>query len=173
MNLKKQFVLASFVLAFAFIATSAQTPTTRLGSKAAETELIDLDRRLQEAMVTGDAKLLGQYLGDDFVFTHGLFQGGQETKSDLLDKAKKESPRIYIYRKVSSQVAEMHGDTALVLGRLDVRRVPLARNKETEQMCYALNYVHLYERRKGVWRFISHRTAQMVEQILPCPKASA
>jgi hypothetical protein len=156
MNLKKQFVLASFVLAFAFIATSAQTPTTRLGSKAAETELIDLDRRLQEAMVTGDAKLLGQYLGDDFVFTHGLFQGGQETKSDLLDKAKKESPRIYIYRKVSSQVAEM-----------------LARNKETEQMCYALNYVHLYERRKGVWRFISHRTAQMVEQILPCPKASA
>ncbi len=165
-------MLASLVLAFTFIATNAQTPTTRLDSKAAETELIDLDRRLQEAMVTSDTKLLEQHLGDDLVFTHGWFAGGQETKSDLLKNAKKEPPRFYIYRKVSSQVAEMHGDIALVLGRLDVHRLPLAKNKETEQMCYALNYVHLYERRKGIWQFVSHRTAQSVERSLPCPKAA-
>jgi len=171
-NLKIQFLLASLVLVFTFIATNAQTPTTRRDSKAAEAELIDLDRRLQEAMVAGDVKLLEQHLGDDFVFTHGWFQGGQETKGDLLKKAKKEPPRFYIYRKVSSQVAEMHGDIALILGRVDVRRLPLAKNKETEQMCYALNYVHLYERRKGVWQFVSHRTAQMVEKSLPCPKAA-
>ena len=120
----------------------------------------------------GDVKLLERHLGEDLVFTHGWFDGGKETKSNLLANAKKEPPRFYLYRKVSSQVVEMHGDIALVLGRLDVRRLPLAKNKETEQMCYALNYVHLYERRKGVWQFVSHRTAQLVEPSLPCPKAA-
>lgn len=30
---------------------------------------------------------------------------------------------------------------------------PLANNNEITEMCYALNYVHLYERRKNGWQF--------------------
>lgn len=169
-NMKRTIALASLILAFIQIAANAQSPAKMSKSAAAETELAELDRRIQEAIVTGDVKLLEQHLSGDFVFVHGLLAGGRETKSDLLTKAKKVPPQVFIYRKVSSQVVEMHGDIALVLGRLDVRRLPSERNKETEQMCYALNYVHLYERRKGIWQFLSHRTAQSVEPSEPCPK---
>lgn len=169
MNLKRTVALASLILAFIQIATNAQSPAKMSKSAATETELAELDRRIQEALVSGDVKIIERYVGDDLIFTHGWFEGGTETKQKLLENAKKET-RFYLYRKVSSQVVEMHGDVALVLGRLDVRRQPLARNKETEQMCYALNYVHLYVRRKDNWQFVSHRSAQSVEPSKPCPK---
>ena len=147
----------------------AQAPAKMSKGAVAETALAELDRRIQEAMASGDVKIIERYVGDDLIFTHGWFEGGTETKQQLLENAKKET-RFYVYRKVSSQVVEMHGDVALVLGRLDVRRQPLAKNKETEQMCYALHYVHLFERRKNLWQFISHRTAQMIQPGKPCPK---
>ena len=168
-NLKRTISIASLILAFIQIAANAQTVEKQLNGKASEIELAGLDRRIQEAMANGDVKTIEQYVGEDLVFVHGWFQGGTETKQKLLENAKKET-RFYLYRKVSSQVVEMHGNIALVLGRLDVRRQPLAKNKETEQMCYALHYVHLFERRKGLWQFLSHRTAQLVEPSLPCPK---
>lgn len=169
MKLRKKVVLVSLILAFIQIVVNAQTSAKQSKNEASETEILEFDRRLQEAMVIGDVKLLERHLGDDFIFTHGWFEGGTETKQKLLENAKKET-RFYIYRKVSSQVVEMHGKIALVLGRLDVRRQPLAKNNESEQMCYALNYAHLYEQRKGRWQFISHRTAQMIERSKPCPK---
>ncbi len=169
MNLRRTVMLAS-LLAFTQIAADAQTPATPLDRQDSETELTELDRRIQEAMVSGDVKLLERSLSDDFVFVHGWFKGGTETKPDLLNKATKVPPRIFIHRKVSSQVVEVHGHVALVLGRLDVRRLPWAKNKETEEMCYALHYVHLYERRQGLWQFLSHRTAQSIEPAKPCPK---
>jgi hypothetical protein len=168
-NLKRTIAFASLILAFTQIAANAQTVEKQLNGKASETELVELDRRIQEAMANGDVKTIEQYVGEDLLFTHGWFQGGTETKQNLLENAKKET-RFYVYRKVSSQIVEMHDNVALVLGRLDVRRQPLAKNKETEQMCYALNYVHLYERRKGLWQFLSHRSAQMIEPSLPCSK---
>lgn len=168
-NLKRTVALASLILAFIQIAAKAQSPAKTSKSLAAETELAELDRRIQEALVSGDVKIIDRYVGNDFIFTHGWFEGGTETKQDLLENAKKET-RFYLYRKASSQVVEVHGDVALVLGRLDVRRSPLAKNNETEQMCYALNYVHLFERRKGLWQFLSHRTARSVEPSKPCPK---
>ena len=168
-NLKRTIALASLILAFIQIAANAQTVEKQLNGKASETELVELDRRIQEAMANGDVKTIEQYVGEDLVFVHGWFEGGTETKQKLLENAKKET-RFYLYRKVSSQAIEMHGNVALVLGRLDVRRQPLAKNKETEQMCYALHYVHLFERRKNLWQFLSHRTAQMIEPSLPCSK---
>ncbi len=164
--MKRTIALASLILALVQIVAHAQTPAKLSQS---ETELIALDRQIQEALVSGDAKIIERYVGDDLVFTHGFLEGGTETKQNLLDNAKKET-RFYLYRKVSAQTVEMHGKVALLLGRLDVRRQPLEKNNETEQMCYALNYVHLYEWRKGRWQFLSHRSAQMIEPSKPCPK---
>jgi len=168
-NLKRTVALAGLSLAFIQITAIAQSPGKMSKSAATETELAELDRRLQEALVSGDVEIIERYVGNDLIFTHGWFEGGTETKLKLLENARKET-RFYVHRRVSSQVVEMHDDVALVFGRLDVRRQPLAKNQETLQMCYALNYVHLYVRRKERWQFVSHRTAQKVEPSKPCPR---
>ena len=61
--MKKTVALASLMLAFIQIAAHAQSPAKPIESKAAETELAELDRRLQEALTNGDVKLLGPSRG--------------------------------------------------------------------------------------------------------------
>jgi len=134
-----------------------------------ESELAALDRQIQDAIATGDAKTIERFVADDMILTHGFFSGATETKKDFLAAAKLET-KPYIYRKVSAQTVEIHGNFAMVLGRLDVRRQPVAKNNETEQICYALNFIHLFEKRKKRWQLISHRAAQLLEPMKPCAK---
>lgn len=145
------------------ISISAQTTT------AAENEIAALDRQIQDAIAAGDAKTIERFVADDMIFTHGFFSGAIETKKDFLAAAKLET-KPYIYRKTSAQTVELHGKFAMVLGRLDVRRQPNAKNNETEQICYALNFIHLFEKRKKRWQLISHRAAQLLEPMKPCAK---
>ena len=86
---------------------------------------------------------------------HGL-SGRTDKREDWINLARR-TPRQFIARKVSSQAVEIHGDAALVLGRLDVRRLPNASANETKQMCYDLKYVHLYLKRNGRWQWVSHQ----------------
>lgn len=136
---------------------------------AAESEVAALDRQIQDAIAAGDADIIGRFVADDMIFTHGFFSGANETKKDFLAAAKLET-KPYIYRKTTAQTVEIHGKIAMVLGRLDVRRQPIAKNNETEQICYALNFIHLFEKRKKRWQLISHRAAQLLEPMKPCGK---
>lgn len=145
------------------ISISAQTMT------AAENEVAALDRKIQDAIASGDAKTIERFVADDMIFIHGFFSGAKESKKDFLAAAKLET-KPYIYRKTSAQTVEIHGNFAMVLGRLDVRRQPNAANNETEQICYALNFIHLFEKRKKRWQLISHRAAQLLEPMKPCTK---
>lgn len=145
------------------ISISAQTMT------AAENEIAALDRQIQDAMAAGDADIIERFVADDIIFIHGFFSGATETKKDFLAAAKLDT-KPYIYRKVSAQTVELHGNFAMVLGRLDVRRQPNAKNNETEQICYALNFIHLFEKRKKRWQLVSHRAAQLLEPMKPCTK---
>jgi ketosteroid isomerase-like protein len=127
--------------------------------------LADLDRRLQDAVVTRDVPLLEQHLADDFTFAHS--GGNRETKADWLGFATRVPPR-YLARTVSEQVVDVHGDVALVLGRLDVRNpAPPAQPSSAEQ-CVAVRYVHLYARRAGRWMFLSHQTTEVVVPVHAC-----
>jgi hypothetical protein len=68
-------------------------------------------------------------------------------------------PRRFLERRTSNQSIEVHGDVALVVGRLDVR----VAGSDSETSCYAVQYVHLYasstrrcptvacSRRRPVW----------------------
>ena len=164
-----KFFLLLTAAVVAYCISLAQAQTTAADTKLdVEKQIADLDRRLQEAVAIGDVGLLEQHVGEDLVFTHGWLEGGKETKRDWIDKAKKE-PRLYFFRKVSSQVVEMHGNVAIVSGRLDVRGLPLAKNGESGPMCFAVNYVHVYVLRDQVWKFVSHRSSPMIEPAHPCP----
>ena len=132
------------------------------------TELADLDRRLEEAAVKGDAELLERHLSGDFTFTH--VEGTTETKSDYLSRVRRIPSRYFFARDVSHQVVEIHGDVALVVGRLDIRGFgPTADPTKAAPNCSAVEYIHLYARHDNQWIFVSNRTTQLVEQSHPCP----
>ena len=126
-------------------------------------ELVSVDRQWQEAVVRGDAEYIEKRTASSFMFTHG---GGtkSDTKTDWL-RITRQVPRRFLERTASNQSVEVHGDVALVVGRLDVR---VAGSANAGPLCYALAYVHLYSRENGAWMFLSHRTTQSLEAVHPC-----
>src|SRR5262245_16550720 len=132
------------------------------------TELADLDRRLEEAAVKGDAELLERRLSGDFSFTHA--GGTTETKSGYLSRVRRIPSRYFSARDDTHQVLEIHGDVPLVVGRLDIRGFgPPADPTKAAPYCSAVEYIHLYARHDNQWIFVSNRTSQLVEQPHPCP----
>ncbi len=126
-------------------------------------ELVSLDRQWQEAVVRGDAEFIEKRTASSFIFTHG---GGtrSDTKADWL-RITRQVPQRFLERKASNQSVEVHGEVALVFGRLDVQ---VSRGPDSGPSCYALEYVHLYARENGEWMFLSHRTMQGLEELHPC-----
>lgn len=126
-------------------------------------ELVSLDRKWQEAVVKGDAEFIEKRTASSFKFTHGG-ETRSDTKADWL-RITRQVPRQFLERKASNQSVEVHGDVALVFGRLDVQ---MAGGPASSPSCYSLEYVHLYAREDGQWIFLSHRTIQGPEPEHPC-----
>lgn len=160
-----RFVSLSFVLAVLFVAIAVDSNGQKVSEKD---ELLTFDRQWQEAVVAGDVKFIEKRTADDFVFTHG---GGTraDTKADWVSRTK-QVPQRQLQRKASNQTVEIHGDIAMVFGRLDVRAIT---QTGTPPVCYALEYVHLYARRKGQWMFLSHRTTQGIGTAHPCTESES
>ncbi len=124
-------------------------------------ELKDLDRQWQDAIVLGDTAFIRERTSEDFVFTHG--GGAAQTKADWIRIAQR-MPRRFLERRTSNQSIEVHGDVAIVFGRLDVR----VSGSGSVPNCYAVQYAHLYAFQGGKWKFVSHRTTQSLENPHPC-----
>jgi hypothetical protein len=73
-------------------------------------------------------------------------------------------PRRFLERRTSNQSIEVHGDVAIVFGRLDV----LVPGSGSVPNCYAVQYAHLCTFQGGKWKFVSHRTTQSLEDSHPC-----
>lgn len=147
-----------------------KSPTQTLDSKqdtATISYLIDLDKKIQEAMVISDTVLLDSVLANDFLFTHGFMDGGQQDKTAWRAIATRK-PAFYFYRKVDSSIVELHGDIAIVMGTLSIKRGPIAKNNEKDSYCYSLAYSHIYAFRNNRWQFLSHRTTKSIQPSQPC-----
>ncbi len=158
-------VSSLFALVVLFFAVAVNANGQKVSEKD---ELLSLDRQWQEAVVAGDVKFIEKRTADDFVFTHG---GGTmvDNKADWVRRTK-QVPQGQLQRKASNQTVEIHGDIALVFGRLDVRAII---KTDLPPVCYALEYVHLYARRKGQWMFLSHRTTQGVVAAHQCTESES
>ena len=158
-------LLFVLVVLFVTVAVDAKGQEARTDETA---ELLSLDKQWQDAVVTGDVEFIEKRTADDFVFTHG---GGTmvDTKADWVRRTK-QVPQRQLQRKASNQSVEMHGDIGLVFGRLDVRAIT---QTGSNPVCYALEYVHLYARRKGQWMFLSHRTTQGIGASHPCTESES
>jgi ketosteroid isomerase-like protein len=116
-------------------------------------EIKQVEQRIEDAVVKADIKLLKSVYADDFRFTHG--DGEVQNKAQWLELVAKRQVKS---RTISTSEVELHENVAITVGRLDV--VWRGEGKDDK---YALKYVRVYERRKGKWVLLSHRTIEMLK----------
>lgn len=112
-------------------------------------QIDDLNRTLDQAVVKLDLPTLEKHYGDDFVFTHGT--GHVDSKHSWLKDIQHGQ---FISREHDSTKVELHGDIAIVTGKLSVER----KAKHGQSPQYNLRYVRVFVRRNDSWQLISHRT---------------
>jgi len=117
----------------------AQTSTQKL--------IDDLNRSIDLAVVQKDFTRLSQFYANDFVFTHGT--GVVDSKESWLADIQKSQDK-FLSREHDSTQVELHGDVAIITGRLLVTKEKGSK--------YGLRYVRVYAFREEKWFLISHRT---------------
>lgn len=121
-------------------------------AQTTEKEVLLANAQIDEGVVKKDMKRLELLYADDFVFTHGT--GFVEGKESWLKDVQNPEKR-FISRQQDSTKAEMHGDVAILIGRLDI-----VREQKKTQTKYGIWYVRVFVWRKGQWQLISHRTTK-------------
>jgi ketosteroid isomerase-like protein len=111
----------------------------------------DLNRKIDKAVVAKDFQTLEKHYGADFVFTHGT--GLVDSKQSWIEAIKKNTG--YLSREHDSTTVELHGDVAIINGKLTVGRGEPAKDGTTR---YSLWYVRVFALRTNKWEMISHRT---------------
>ena len=149
MHLVTKLKTISVILAIAFT-FAVQVSIVRADTSA---EIKELEQRIEDAVVKADLKFLKSAYADDFRFTHG--DGEIQNKTEWLKLVAKREAKS---RKISTSEVELHGNIAITVGRLDV-----VWKGETEDDKYVLKYVRVYEKRKGKWVLLSHRTVEMLK----------
>ena len=120
------------------------------------TEVLALEKRMEEAVLHADVAFLDGILAEDFTYTHGdgWTTGGEILGVDTREEWLASLAGRYSMREVDSQQVEIHGDVAITMGRLRARSGgPVA-----EQRSFSFWYVRVYAQREGEWKYLSHRT---------------
>lgn len=117
-----------------------------------DTDVLAANAQIDAAVVRKNIKALEKLYADDFVFTHGT--GHVDDKTSWL-KDIQNPDVIFWLRKQDSTKVEMHGDVAIVTGRLDIER---EYNKERNK--YGIWYVRVFVQKESRWQCISHRTTK-------------
>jgi ketosteroid isomerase-like protein len=120
--------------------------------QGADAAVLTANAQIDAGVMKKNIKALEKLYGDDFVFTHGT--GLVDSKASWLKGV--QNPDVqYLVRKQDSTKVEMHGDVALVFGRLDIER------KQNEKVNkYGIWYVRVFVRRENRWQLISHRSTK-------------
>jgi ketosteroid isomerase-like protein len=121
----------------------AQTP---------DANVLAANASIDAGVVKKDIDSLEKLYADDFVFTHGT--GLVDSKSSWLKNI--QNPDVLFKSRVQdSTKAEMHGDVAIVIGRLDI-----VREQKQQTFQYGIWYVRVFVRKDNRWQCISHRTTK-------------
>ena len=120
-------------------------------AQSASERLLSINAQIDEAVVKKDTKKLARLYADDFVFTHGT--GFVEGKASWI-KNVADTNTHFVSRAQDSTTAELHGNVALVIGKIEITRKDKDRN-----VAYGIWYIRVYrKKKKDLWQMISHRT---------------
>ncbi len=124
-----------------------------------EVEVLAANAQIDEGVVKKDMARLEQLYADDFVFTHG--SGLVDSKASWLKNI--QNPEIrFASRGQDSTKAEMHGDVAILFGRLDI-----VREQKQQISKYGLWYVRVFVRKNERWQLVSHhKRVALVERLI-------
>jgi hypothetical protein len=134
--------------------SAAVTPSDQA---AAAAEVLALERRIAEAVVSGDTAYFDSVTSADFVMVHGdgWTRGGQpalvDDKESFMGRV---ANRSYAVLDYEAQAAEMHGDVAITYGRY-VGHIP---GSPAARRWFYVWYQKVYAKRDGRWLYLSHRT---------------
>ena len=124
-----------------------------LATPVTESEILQLDREFDRAIRDGDVIVLNRICADSFLFTHG--DGVAQPRANFLALVSTGGMRSKT-RDVADQQIEMHGDVALVTGRVHVTRD----HPDPKRADYTIWYVRIYACRGGSWQILSNRTTR-------------
>ena len=129
---------------------SAQEPS------GAAAEVLELERRIEAAVLRADTGFLDGVLASDFTYTHGdgWTTGGAVRGVDHRAEWLASLAGRYSRREVDSQQVELHGDVAITMGRVRAR----SGGPPDQQRAFSFWYVRVYALRDGGWQYLSHRT---------------
>ena len=117
-------------------------------------ELDLLNQSIDQAVVDKNISFLKKHYADDFVFTH--FTGQIDSKESWIKNIESMGDARFTKREHDSTTVELHGEVAIIFGKLSVTR----ESKEKTLSGYALWYVRVFARRNKVWQMISHRSTE-------------
>lgn len=138
----------------ATLALLVLTTTASFGQQI-EKELDDLNRKIDQAVVDKNIAFLKKHYAEDFVFTHST--GTIDSKDSWINNIEKMGNEKFLSRAHDSTKVEMHGDVAIIFGKLSVER----QGKEKISK-YALHYVRVFAIRNRVWQMICHKSTDEV-----------
>ena len=122
----------------------------------AAADVLELERRIEAAVLRAEVDFLDGVCADDFTYTHGdgWTSGGEILGVDRRDEWLASLDGRYAVREVDSQQVEIHGDVAITMGRVRARTGGPA----ADQRSFSFWYVRVYAQRDGAWKYLSHRT---------------
>jgi Domain of unknown function (DUF4440) len=131
--------------------------TSSAPANGAAAEVLQLERQIGAAIVSGDVALYDRATADDFIMTHSdrWTIGGKPLLVD--DKAsfrQRIVNRSYVSMDFDSVKVEVHGDVVITYGRY----VSNMRGVAPDRAWFSVWYEKVYVKRNGQWMYLSHRT---------------
>ena len=136
---------------------AAQAPHPSSEQAADLAEILTLDQKIGNAVVSGEAAYVASMTSRDFVMVHGdgWTTGGQPLSSDTQDSMlRRVTAKYYDVIDFDSIKAEMHGDIAITYGHY-VAHVP---SSSAERAWFSVWFERVFAKRNGRWTYLSHRT---------------
>lgn len=147
--MRQTFLFLSFVILSSAALSQA--------NESLKKEIDQLNQSIDNAVVKKDIAFLKKHYSDDYVFTH--FTGLIDSKESWIRNIESMGDARFTKRQHDSTTVELHGDVAIIFGKLSVER----ESKEKKLSNYALWYVRVYALRNKVWQMVSHRSTEEVK----------
>ena len=141
--------LTPIIFCFAFFSIHALAQE----NEHIEKQVDEINQLIDNAVVAKDIEKLKKYYADDFVFTHGT--GLVDSKESWIKNIQRMGEAKFISREHDSTTVEIHGDVAIIFGKLSV-----AREDKQGLRRYYLHYVRVFALRNKQWQMISHKTTK-------------
>ena len=137
------------------VPVAQESPRSNAAADTAN-EVLELERKIEAAVLRADVDFLDPICASDFTYTHGdgWTTGGAVRGVDHRAEWLASLPGRYSQRAVDSQQVEIHGDVAITMGRVRAR----SGGPDAAQRAFSFWYVRVYALRDGQWQYLSHRT---------------